>query len=87
MGGKRKTVEILNAMRSLGYEHRFGGRPLPDDDLESIDDIVPRVVDKVRANPYAQGVEVSEDDVRDVVRSTYTSVTPWPFGALLDGQA
>jgi hypothetical protein len=85
MGGKRKTVEILNAMRSLGYEHRFGGRPLPDDDPESSDTIVPRVVDKMRANPYAQGVEVSEDDVRHVVHS-YRSVSPWPFGALLDGQ-
>lgn len=86
MGGKRKTVEILNAMRSLGYEHRFGGRPLPDDDVESIDAIVPRVVGKIGANPNARGVEVSEDDVRDIVHSAYTSVSPWPFGALLDGQ-
>lgn len=87
MGSRRRTVEILNSMRGLGYEHQFAGRPLPGDEVDAIETIVPRVLDRIGSNPYAQGVDVSEDDVRDVVRAHYTSVTPWPFGALLDGQA
>jgi len=84
-GGKRKTFEILNAMRLLGYEHRLGGRPLPDEDIGSVETIASQVLDRLRTNPYARAADVTKDEVHAAVTKYYTSVPPWPFWALLDG--
>lgn len=81
-GGKRRTVEILTALRSLGYEHRLGGRPLPDEKVPTLDVLVPLVLAKVRASPYAQGLEIDHAMVRDVVNRRYVSVNPWPVTEL-----
>jgi hypothetical protein len=84
MGGKRRTVEILVALRSLGYEHRLGGRPLPDEKVPTLDVLVPVVLAKVRANPYAQGLEFDPAMVWEVVNRRYVSINPWPVTALFD---
>ncbi|MCA1726416.1 MAG: hypothetical protein LC722_01800 [Actinobacteria bacterium] len=84
MGTMRETTEILVALRLAGYEHRLGGRPLPGESLPSAEEIVPRVIERISANPYAQGVRVDRQHVRDVVLKNYLDVDPWPIRALTD---
>lgn len=84
MGSKRRTVEILTALRSLGYEHRLGGRPLPDEKVPTLDELVPLVLAKVRASPYAQGLKIDHAMVRDVVNRRYVSINPWPVTELFN---
>jgi hypothetical protein len=81
-GLRRSTVVTLNAMRALGYEHRLDGRPLPGESVPTTDELVPRVLDRVRSDPYAAGAHVEADDVRGVLEHFYTGVDPWPFAAL-----
>lgn len=83
MGARRATTEILTALRLLGYEHRFHGRPLPGEVLPEIDEIVPRVLERIRSNRFAAGVVVDEDQVRSVVKRDYLDVEPWPVDALM----
>ncbi len=84
VGVRRRTLEILTALRALGYEHRLGGRPLPDETITSVDDLALQVLAKVRANPYAQGLNIDETTVREVVYRYYVAVAPWPIAALMD---
>lgn len=83
-GVRRVTMEVLTAMRGLGYEHKFYGRPLPDDPVPELGEVITRVLDRVRANPYAQGVEIEEGQVRAVVERAYLRVEPWPVRALIE---
>jgi hypothetical protein len=84
MGSRRKNVEIMTAMRMLGFEHELSGRPLPDEDLVDTHVIAAKVLDRIGANPYAQGIDVDEEQVLSIIERTYTGVEPWPFAALLD---
>lgn len=84
MGGRRRVVEVLTTMRLLGYEHRFGGRPLPGEPLPTADEVVETVLAKVHDSPYTSGLSFDERFVRDVVERHYLSVEPWPVAALLD---
>lgn len=74
MGGRRRTLEVLAALRTLGYEHRLGGRPLPDERIPSADELAPQVLAKIRANPYAESIDIDEAMVRDVINRT-----TWPL--------
>lgn len=80
-GFRRQTIEIETALRSLGFEHRWG-RPLPGDQLPTVPDAVERVLHWVSLNPYAAGVEIDRHRVEKLVRRLYLDVQPWPFGAL-----
>jgi hypothetical protein len=82
LGVKRSTMEVLNAMRSLGHRHRVGGRPLPGESLPSVELVVDRVLDHVARNPYAQGVSLDSDAVARLVKRHYLGIGPWPFTAL-----
>lgn len=84
MGARRQTTEVLTALHLLGFEHRLRGRPLPDDPIPPLDELVPKVLAKIHANPYAQDVHLDEATVRDLVDRHYVSITPWPFAALAD---
>lgn len=83
-GVRRATTEVLTAMRLLGFEHRFYGRPLPDDELAGEDSVVATLLDRVRSNPYAQGVEIDDAVVRSIVERYYLDVEPWPVQALIE---
>lgn len=82
-GLRRASTEVLAAMRVLGYQHRFHGRPLPDDQMPPLDEVVTKVIERVRSNPYAKGVEIERSNVEQLVRRNYLDVEPWPVGALL----
>jgi hypothetical protein len=84
IGGRRRVVEVLTAMRLLGYEHRFGGRPVPGEVQPAADEVVAAVLARVRANPHAQGISFDEELVRGVVERHYIAVEPWPVHALTD---
>ena len=60
------------------------GRPLPDDPVPSTEDATDRVLARLRSSPWAAGVAVDGDRVRELVERRYTGVAPWPFGALFD---
>lgn len=84
MGTRRSTVEITTAMHLLGYEHRFFGRPLPDDQLPNEAEAVERVRQRIASNPYARGVHVDDGAIPEVIHKTYLGVEPWPFRALTE---
>jgi hypothetical protein len=84
MGTRRSTVEITTAMHLLGYEHRFFGRPLPDDQLPNEAEAVERVRQRIASNPYARGVHVDDEAIRAVIDKDYLGVEPWPFRALTE---
>ncbi|MEQ1787426.1 MAG: hypothetical protein ABL966_10260 [Acidimicrobiales bacterium] len=80
-GGRRRTVEVLTSMRVLGYVHHHG-RPLPDGTTPTTEDVTARVLAHVRRNRFAQGLDITEEFVRDIVEHDYTGVAPWPLRAL-----
>lgn len=78
---RRATVEAVTALQRSGFVHRYG-RPLDGDVLPSVDHVVATTRAFVDRNPYARGVEVSDDLLREVAERDYLGVEPWPFGAL-----
>lgn len=84
MGARRVTTEVLTALHLLGFEHRYGGRPLPGTMLPPADELVDRVLDRVAANPYAKDVKLDAAQARQVIEHFYLDVDPWPIGALTD---
>jgi hypothetical protein len=82
MGVRRSTMEVLGALRSLGYRHEIGGRPLSGEPLADADVIVDRVLDHVGRNPYAPHVSLDRDRAVRMVRQHYLDIQPWPFAAL-----
>jgi hypothetical protein len=83
-GLRQRTWEMAQAMQTLGYQHEWYGRPLPGDRIADPDEIVPAVLEKIRASPYAQGLDVDSDDVRAFANKYYLNVDPWPFAALVE---
>lgn len=82
IGVRRATFETLRAMRALGYRHAMGGRPVAGDALPPRDEVVTRVIEAVRRNPYSRDVRVDATRVAELVDEEYLVVDPWPFAAL-----
>lgn len=80
-GVRRQTAEIGTAMRMLGLEHPFD-RPLPGDQLPSLDDAVSRVMAFIASNPHAEGVKIDQQRVAQLIRRRYLQIQPWPFQSL-----
>ncbi len=78
----RTGVEILGALKGLGYVH-VAGRPMPGDPLPAIGPLTTAVMDQIERNPWCRDLEVSEETVARIVRRRYLDVEPWPFEALL----
>lgn len=84
-GSMPLTIATIEAMRALGYTHRVGGRPMPDFEAPSTEEVVSRVLDHIASNPWAsQGVGQVPiaTRVRSLVQRDYTRTAPWPFHAL-----
>jgi len=75
------TVAVVTALRALGYEHNYFGRPLPADQLEACEDIVTKVLRHLAANRYG-AVTASPKHVAEIVNRYYLDIQPWPFAAL-----
>jgi hypothetical protein len=71
-------------MRSLGYVHRYRGRPVPGDPLSDRDVAIARVQEHLARSLYARGVRIDAEIVASLVVSEYLEVPPWPFQALFD---
>jgi hypothetical protein len=84
VGFRRAVTEVLTGMRLAGFEHRFGGRPLPGVTLPPLDEVVRRVLERIAENPYARGVVIDQERAREIVRRNYLEVEPWPLEALID---
>ena len=81
-GLRRTTVEVLTALRGLGYIHRLFGRPLPSDKPAPLETIVEQVLGRIRQSPYARHLSISPERAGRVIRRQYLDVEPWPFAAL-----
>jgi hypothetical protein len=79
---RSRSIEIHNAVRSAGMTHRLGGRPVPGDPLPEEDAAVETVMRWLSGSHSDQAKIVREQEVRDVLRSDYYSIDPWPFAAL-----
>lgn len=83
-GATRRSMETLIALQLLGFEHRLGGRPLPDDPPLKDEAVVDAVLQRLRANHYA--LPPDEAQVSALVHRQYLDVEPWPFAALMPTQ-
>jgi len=81
-GVRRTTIEILTAMRQLGFEHPIGGRPVPGDSVLARGEIVSQVAGYLRSSPYARDLEIDDSRVGEVIDHYLLAVKPWPFAAL-----
>ncbi len=68
------TVEVLEALQRTGRAHHYGGRPVPGDELPSVDDLTLAL--------QQEGVGADPDQIRAVVEEHHLGIEPWPFGAL-----
>jgi hypothetical protein len=78
---KPTTAVVVAALHALGYQHNLFDRPLPADQFDDRADIIARVIQRVAANPYG-AVDVSAEQVGELVDRFYLKVEPWPFAAL-----
>lgn len=88
-GVRPAHAEVSGALRSLGFTHRIGGRPLPDDKITPCDQVIEEVrvhlAERPPIRPYVipyRPLTISADQIEKVVRSEYYDVEPWPFEAL-----
>ncbi len=79
----RRPLEVVLSLRRLGYTHVLDGRPLPDEVLPPLDEVVSRVLADLRRNPFSRDLGIGERQVSAAVRQRYL-VEPWPFGALMN---
>ncbi len=79
----RSGVEVLTALKAVGYVHRLHGRPVPGDPLPDRVQAYARVRDHLDRSPYARRTEIRPETVARLVGSEYLDVAPWPFHALL----
>jgi hypothetical protein len=82
LGMRTKSIEIRNAARACGLEHRLGGRPIPGESFLNERAAIEQVLK--RLGPKAGSPGFLESDVREILQSDYYSVEPWPFGALIE---
>lgn len=81
-GARQLTIATSNALRALGCTLPIGGRPLPDEALPSASDLLPRVLEHIRASPYANRATISENKVLTIIQRNYSDKGPWPFEPL-----
>jgi hypothetical protein len=86
-GARQSTIATASALTSLGFTHPVGGRPLPDQNLPTAEELLPAVLEAITTNPYAQSVEVNPVAVLSIIDRTYSGVPPWPFEPLFDDDA
>jgi hypothetical protein len=79
----RRRFEVVNALKRLGYVHRYGGRPLPEAPLPPRSQVVDRVAAELHRSPYTRDLFIDPELIRQLVDERYF-VEPWPFRALLD---
>ncbi len=79
----RRPFEVGSSLKRLGYTHALRGRPLPDEVLPPLNEVVSRVLADLRRNPFSRDLGIGEPQVRAIVRQRYL-VEPWPFGALVN---
>lgn len=82
LGLRSRSIEIHNAVRSAGMLHRLGGRPIPGDPLPEEDAAVETVMHWLSHSHSDQAKTIRREEVRDLLRSDYYAIDPWPFGAL-----
>lgn len=82
-GSGRDSTDIHTALRQGGFVHRFG-RPLTMVGMPTVDEVVSRVEELMRANPYRADRTSDRAQIERIVRRNYTDVKPWPFAALVD---
>ena len=78
---RASTTVVLTAMAELGYVHPFG-RPLPGDVLPAKAEAVRQVCEHLGRRPYAQGLQISAEQVGATFEETYFGLDPWPFASL-----
>jgi hypothetical protein len=83
-GVRRLTIETGNALRALGRVHPVGGRPLPDVKVLSAAELLPQVLERIHASPYAHEVAVEESAVLALIERGYSRWAPWPFEPIFD---
>ena len=82
LGVSSRSIEIHHAVRATGMTHRLGGRPVPGDSLPEEDVAIETVLGWLSHSHSEQAKTVPEEEVREVLRSDYYSIAPWPFAAL-----
>lgn len=83
-GSGRDATDIMNALRQGGLAHQFR-RPLSPAWSVSLGEMVDKVEESLRANPYRAGRSIDRRQVEAIVRREVVDVAPWPFAALVDG--
>jgi hypothetical protein len=82
LGLRSRSIEIRNAVRSAGMTHSLGGRPVAGEPLPEEGVAVDTVMEWLSHSHNEKAKTVRSEEVRDVLRSDYYSVDPWPFAAL-----
>jgi hypothetical protein len=82
LGVRSRSIEIHNAVRATRMTHGLGGRPVPGDPHPEEDAAVDTVTRWLSHSHSDRAKTVREEEVREVLRSDYYSIAPWPFGAL-----
>jgi hypothetical protein len=82
LGVRSRSIEIRNAVRAAGMTHPLGGRPVAGEALPDEDVAIDTVMRWLSRSHSEQAKNVRLEEVRDVLRSDYYSVKPWPFAAL-----
>jgi hypothetical protein len=85
-GLRRDSIDIVHAMHSCGFRHRFG-RPLPDDQLPSLTEVVERTMAALATNKFRVGRSIDRSEVEKYARCNFTDVEPWPFEGLVPSRA
>lgn len=90
-GVRPAHAEVSAALRALGYTHRIGGRPLPDDEVvpceQVVHDVRLHIDERPQIKPYVipyRPLEITNERIRSLAQSEYCDVEPWPFYALAD---
>lgn len=81
-GGLRDSVDIHTALRQTGCAFPYG-RPLGNEVLAPVAEIVDAVEERLRINPYRHGRQNDRAEIEKIVRKRYLDVKPWPFRALV----
>lgn len=83
-GVRRISIETSSALRALGCVHPIGGRPLPDERVPSPLELLPQVLDRIHASPFATDVTIDSAEVLALIGRGYSHMEPWPFEPLFD---
>ena len=84
-GVRRDTIDVLVALQSAGFVHRYGGRPLSGDRRAAPDTVLAGVRQSLASNPYRKGRAMVDDaTIVRIAKRVYFDVEPWPFAALVD---